>query len=309
MPAMNRRRFLTISGAALASLPAARGQAALFTQWQGIAMGASASINLRHPEADRLIADALAEIDRLEMIFSLYRAESALSRLNATGHLENPPFEMLELFGHCGAIHRASDGLFDPTVQSLWSSYAKAYSEGRAPSEGEIADALARTGWSGVEIASDRISFARPGMALTLNGIAQGYVADRVAALLRSEGVEEVLVDTGEIAAVGDHPDGGGWPVRLDSGSGVLEEPVLLRDKALASSAPLGTVFDAEGAVGHILDPRNGSPARTNWKLVSVTSRSATLADGLSTAMSLMTRLEIDLLLAQMPDARLVALL
>ena len=55
-------------------------------------------------------------------------------------------------------------------------------------------------------------------MALTLNGIAQGYIADRVVALLRAEGLSDVLVNTGELRALGGHPDGGGWPVSLNDG-------------------------------------------------------------------------------------------
>ncbi|PTE15814.1 thiamine biosynthesis protein ApbE, partial [Cereibacter changlensis JA139] len=69
--------------------------------------------------------------------------------------------------------------------------------------------------------------------ALTLNGIAQGFIADRVPELLKAEGVGDILVDTGELRALGGHPEGGGWPVALASG-----EALTLRDMALASPAP-----------------------------------------------------------------------
>jgi thiamine biosynthesis lipoprotein len=68
---------------------------------------------------------------------------------------------------------------------------------------------------------------------------------------------------------------GGDWPVDLADGAGSLG----LRDQALASSAPLGTVFDAAGTAGHILDPRSGATARPRFRLVSVTAPSAALAD------------------------------
>ena len=85
---MNRRRFLTIT-AACASILAAPGHAApRLRQWHGVALGSAATIALDHPDADRLIGRALAEIDRLENIFSLYRADSALSRLNRDGLLD-----------------------------------------------------------------------------------------------------------------------------------------------------------------------------------------------------------------------------
>jgi thiamine biosynthesis lipoprotein len=141
-------------------------------------------------------------------------------------------------------------------------------------------------------------------MALTLNGIAQGFIADRVAGLLAAEGLTDILVDTGELRALGSTPTGGDWPVDLADGAGSLG----LRDQALASSAPLGTVFDAAGTAGHILDPRSGATARPRFRLVSVTAPSAALADGLSTALCLMDRPQIDATLARFPAARLAYL-
>ena len=308
---MNRRRFVAISaamiGAAVTGL-SAPAMAAPLARWRGVALGAEASITLRHPDADRILAACRAEIARLEGIFSLYDPSSALCRLNAMGGLEAPPFELLELIGQCGALHAATGGLFDPTVQPLWAAYAEAFAAGKAPDGETIGRALERVGWAGVSAEPGRIAFRKPGMALTFNGIAQGYIADRVAALLRAEGLTDVLVDTGEIRALGGHPDGGAWPVSFDDRSGRPAGSIALRDASLASSAPLGTAFDAEGRVGHILDPRTGRPASPEWRLVSVSARTAALADGLSTAFCLMSRAEIERTLVRFPDARLVHL-
>jgi thiamine biosynthesis lipoprotein len=307
---ITRRRFVAISaaalGAAIVGVPVAA--ATPPTRWRGIALGAEASITLRHPEAERIIAACRAEIARLENIFSLYDTGSALSRLNAHGRLDAPPFELLELLGHCGSIHAATGGLFDPTVQPLWAAYAESFAGGRAPDAETIGRVLEHVGWAGVAADPGRIVFRKPGMALTLNGIAQGYVADRVASLLRAEGLTDVLVNTGEMRALGGHPDGGAWPVSFDDGRGEPAGSIELRDAALASSAPLGTAFDVEGRVGHILDPRSGRPTAAAWRLVSVTARTAALADGLSTALCLMTRAEIERTLAHFPDARLAHL-
>ena len=309
---ITRRRFVAISAVALgvtaAGLPFPAAANAPLARWRGVALGAEASITLRHPQADRIISACRAEIARLERIFSLYDAGSALSRLNADGKLDAPPFELLELLGQCGALHAATGGLFDPTVQPLWAAYAEAFSSGRSPDGAILDQALRRVGWAGVSAEPGRIVFLKPGMALTLNGIAQGYVADRVAALLRAEGLTDVLVNTGEMRALGGHPDGGAWPVSFDDGRGGSTGSIDLRDAALATSSPLGTAFDAGGRVGHILDPRTGQPAAPGWRLVSVTAKTAALADGLSTAMCLMTRAEIDRALARFPDARLAYL-
>lgn len=300
MPGLTRRRFLSISAAGAAVTTAGVAPAEPLRHWQGSALGARATITLAHPDGARIAARAFAEIDRLEDIFSLYRAGSALSRLNREGRLDAPPFELLECLGLCGAVHRATGGRFDPTVQPLWDLHARAHAAGPPPGAEDIARTLTSVGWDGVTLAPESVSL-RPGMALTLNGIAQGYIADRVVALLRAEGLSEVLVDTGE-----HHGLGGDWPVTLASDAGA-EGQVRLRDRALASSAPRGTVFDRAGAAGHILDPRTGRPAAPRWRLVSVTAPQAALADALSTAMVLMDSDSMRQALAAFPQARLAA--
>lgn len=295
---LTRRRFLTISAVA-ACLPAAL-SAAPARHWTGQALGARTSIRLDHPDAAAITARCLAEIDRLEDILSLYRADSQLSRLNRDCHLDAPAFELLDCLALAGAVHGASGGRFDPTVQPLWSLWAEAAARGHRPHAAEIADAIGHVGWPGLSVEPFRIAL-RPGMALTLNGIGQGYVADRVAALLQAEGLTNILIDTGELRALGTNPDGGDWPVRLDGGGAVA-----LRNRALATSSPLGTSFDAAGRDGHILDPRTGHPVRSAWRQVSISAPSAALADALSTAACLTAdRAELAALLAAFPSARL----
>lgn len=276
---LTRRRLIAIS-AAMALWPA--GARATPRIWTGQALGARASIRLDHPEARAIAARALAEIDRLEDILSLYRPDSALSRLNRNGKLDAPPFELLECLSIAGAVHAASGGRFDPTVQPLWALWAEAAAQGSRPAEAQVAQVLQATGWAGVRYDARSIAL-RPGMALTLNGIGQGYVADRVAALLEAEGLSNILIDTGEFRALGGRPTGGDWPVGLEGGGNVP-----LRQRALATSAPLGTCFDAKGRDGHILNPQTGMPVPAVWRQITISAPSAALADALSTAACLL---------------------
>lgn len=280
---MKRRRFLSIA-AGLTAASAFRAFAApSVRQWHGVALGSAAAIAVNHPDADRLIALARSEIDRLENIFSLYRADSVLSQLNRDGKLTSPPFELLNCLSLCDTVNRASGGLFDPTVQPLWSAYATSWSGGKAPARLDLEHALALTGWSDVQFDADKVSFARPEMALTLNGIAQGFIADRVTLLLRSQGLSDVLVDTGEIRALGTAPGTMGWPVNLQDGP-----RITLRDRAVATSSLRGTVIDPAGRVGHILDPSIGALEERPANVVSISAPTAALADALSTAACLM---------------------
>nr|WP_309503322.1 FAD:protein FMN transferase [uncultured Roseovarius sp.] len=295
-----RRRFLAISAAAAAFPTLGRAQP-IYT-WQGTALGARATLRLAHPDAAAISAEVADEISRLEDIFSLFRGHSSLVQLNSSGVLHEPPFELLECLSLAGRVHAASEGRFDPTIQPLWATFAAASATGALPDEESLHLAGALTGWQRVRL--DALSITMdPGMALTLNGIAQGYIADRVAEMLSARGLTNILIDTGEFRALGTHPDGKAWPVRLAAGG---EVPLAAR--ALATSAPLGTVFDENARVGHILDPRTARPTRSRWQEITVSARSAALADALSTAACLFdTRAGIEACLAQFPDVKLEA--
>lgn len=269
---LTRRRFIHIAAALAPSMAIAR-TPALHVE-TGRALGAEVTLRIEHPDGPRLAALAMAEIRRLEQVFSLYLPDSALAALNRDGRLPAPPFELLECLALAGAVHAASAGRFDPTVQPLWLAEARAREAGQSLSDPDREAARALIGWSRVTLAPEEISLA-PGMALTLNGIAQGYIADRVAALLAERGLTRALIDTGEMVAL---PEGA-WPVRLAEGG-----TVNLQGRALATSSPLGMTFGGDGRSSHILDPRTGRPVPARWSSVSISAPRAALADALSTA-------------------------
>jgi len=278
MNMISRRRALTILAAATTLPASAMADVPIYT-WQGRALGARAMLRLAHPDAGAIAARAASEIDRLEDVFSLFRPQSALSRLNRQGSLDAPPFELLQCLSLAGRVHEATQGLFDPTVQPLWRVYADAAVAGRSPRDVDLAKARDKIGWNGVHFAPDQITL-EPGMALTLNGIAQGCIADRLADLLVAEGLDNILIDTGELRAMGGDPNGKAWDVHLVDG-----RQVPLKARALATSAPRGTTF-GEGTSGasHILDPKRGVPVPAQWREISISAPSAGLADALSTA-------------------------
>lgn len=298
---LTRRRFIAISAALVPSalVPSmALAKAPDIHTQTGIALGARVTLRIQHPDAPRLAALAMDEIWRLEGIFSLYKPDSSLSRLNRDGALPAPPFELLECLSLAGSVHHASGGRFGPTVQPLWSAQAMALERGTPLTDAERASLLARIGWHNVTLGPDAITL-QPGMALTLNGIAQGYIADRVAALLARRGLTRALIDTGEMLAL----PGGSWPVRLPSG-----DTLALQDRALATSSPVGMTFGGDGVTSHILNPATGRPALPHWQSVTVSAASAALADAVSTAACLLDTLaEAQALCAELPDTSLIS--
>ncbi len=292
---LTRRRFLAIS----AGLAAAPGAALSATaSWRGTALGAEASITLGglgRAASAQVFAEVRQEVSRLEDVFSLYRDASEISRLNRHGHLEAPSPDLVALLRDCAAIHRATRGAFDPTVQALWRALARG---------GQRAEAQARLGWRNVALDDGRISFARPGMRITLNGIAQGYITDRIAALLRTRGFRDVLVDIGEIAAIGAN-HGQPWSAGIAAPEGRVVQRVTLRDRCLAVSAPAGTPLRGGP---HILSPFPGAAGPAH-RLVAVTAPLAAIADGLSTGCCLLGARDAKSAVAQFDGARLETLI
>ena len=285
MTALSRRRFLTLAAAAIAA-PARASEPAL---WTGRALGADARIILEGAgarQAQRVFRRVEAALRLVESQFSLH-TDSALVRLNRDRRLGWPSEEIVDLFDLSGRVHRATGGVFDPTIQPLWIAIATG---------GDAAAAQALIGWEKVRITDTEIRL-EPGMALTFNGIAQGAAADRIAALLRAEGFGNVLIDMGEIMALGTR-EGRPWRAAVANPEGGEIGRVDRAGRALATSSPMGT----RAGSGHILHPQR-KPAQ--WATVAVSAPDAATADALSTAFCLMSRDDIGNALAAFSDVRI----
>lgn len=285
---MNRRRFLTLCATAMAVPVMAQ---AAPGEWRGQAMGADVTLRLHGATPARsraFFSEAARALSQVESLFSLHR-DSDLARLNRLGHLRFPPGPMVELLSISQRLHRATGGVFDPTVQPLWLARARGQDE---------APARALTGWDRVAWSREEIRL-EPQMALTFNGLAQGWAADRLAVIAERHDLGDLIIDTGEYRAMGPRS----WPLGIARADGRIVRRLQLRDRALATSSPLGTrIGPQEGA--HILHPSHDAI----WDTVSVSAPSAALADGLSTALCLMTGDRIRAALAALPGCRIETL-
>ena len=321
---LSRRRVITILGAVavLPLLPSGDQpkNAARLHRWRGTALGSPSYILLHHPDrgaAERAVTQCVAEIERLEKAFSLYRDDSEIAHLNHHGRLEAPSHDLLALLSECQRFSELSGGAFDVTVQPLWNIYAAHFfgSESPSPQGPEpraVEQALALVGWQGLDVTSRRIALARPGMGLTLNGIAQGYLTDRIVDILRANGCDRVLADMGrsEIRLVGRRPDGQAWRIGLADplAPGRVAVTLDLADRCISTSGGYGTKFEATGRHHHLFDPTTGTSAG-HYIGVSVVAGSTMAADALSTALYVTPPKRSGGLLAAFPDAVVLATL
>ncbi len=290
----DRRRFLQVAGSVLAigAMPASALPEPT-VRWRGRALGAEVEITLRGPEkaARRALGRSRELLLKMEALFSLYDPASALSRLNRSGRLDRPDAAFLDLLRRADAVVRRTGGIFDPSVQPLWRLLA---ASGGAPDPAALRRATALVGWDGLTFDESAVRLDRPGMALTFNGIAQGFATDRVSAALGREGFHHTLVNVGEFRA-----GGGAWRIGV-------EDPVLglvavrtLNRGAIATSSPAALWLKA-GEIGHILSPRDPE-RRARWSSVSLEAATAAEADGYSTAFTMIGRAAIGRILAAEP--------
>jgi thiamine biosynthesis lipoprotein len=294
---------LTIAGVrATTSKPKAYG-------WSGEVLGAPSELTLWHSDGElarRTILKARIEIARLERIFSLYKPDSEISRLNEAGKLVKPSSELRTLIEDGRRLGDLTDGAFDISVQPLWRLY-EAHFWSRAdvlPDVSARARDVAQSlvDFRAIDAGADSIAFARPGMAITLNSMAQGFVTDVVADLLRNEGFETAVVDLGEFRALGRHPDGRAWRFGLREG---LTNVIELENAALAVSGGYGTRFEASGRFHHLFDPRTGESA-SRLAEVAVIGPKAAAANGIATAICVGGEALAPKLLAAYPGTRAV---
>jgi thiamine biosynthesis lipoprotein len=312
---ISRRQALRIFAAALAppvGFLALRGFSAGYAveTWQGESMGGLANLTLWHPRpefARHTIARLRTEIERLETVFSLYQPDSEISRLNQMGTLVGPSSDLVAVLQEAQLIADVSGGAFDPMVQPLWTLY-ESHFRGRAdvmsgPTQRQIDATLTLVDFTAVDASKRRITFSRPGMKATLNGIAQGYITDRIADLLRQEGFDHAMVEVGETRALGEAIDGQPFPIALrdPSSPGTVNRTVDIVDEALSVSGGYGTRFGVS-ASHHIFQPATGLSANSLLDATVIAPR-AVWADALSTAIYVAGESAARALLAAYPNA------
>jgi thiamine biosynthesis lipoprotein len=273
----------------------------------GRAFGTSVSIAAVHDDAEvALVAvrAALAEVGRVDRLMTVYRPESQVGRLNATGTLRDPDPHLVRVLQFSQRLAALSDGAFDVTVQPLWRCHADGKRRGLPPTEEEIAVARALVDWRALEVSPGRVTLLRPGMSITLNGVAQGYAADLAFAELRRHGIVDALIDAGEYGAEGDRQPGQPWMVGLQhprDPSAVIAA-VPMDGRFLAVSGDYATAFTDDFSSHHIFDPGTGrSP--TGLSSAAVAAASGLEADGLTKPMMVLDLPRARQLLARFPGA------
>ncbi len=243
-------------------------------------------------EIETAIDNAFNEMRRIEGIFSVYRADSEISAINAlqAGQALKVSEETIQLIKKSVELSRATGGAFDITVKPLVELWATAKAGGLFPSESEVRRTLERVGYRHIIIddQAKSIAFDRGGITLDMGGVAKGYATDRAMQQLSRSGIAAAIVKLGgNTYCRGGRSEHHAWrvgirhPRRKDEMFLELE----LRDAAIDTAGDYEKYFIFGGKrYSHIVDPRTGYPIGDGVVSASIITSSALTADALATA-------------------------
>jgi thiamine biosynthesis lipoprotein len=260
-----------------------------------LAMGTFVSMTLIHPSRDRAeeaMGEAFKEIERLSRSLSRFDATAAVAQLNREGSLKDLPPEVTQVVARSMDYYRLTRQRFDITVKPVVDLFKDKFTGDNPvpPCENELEKTLELVGSDKISVKGRSIRFKQPGMGITLDGIAKGYIVDRASGILAGHQIKNYLINAGgDIRTKGSQSEKKAWTVAIQDPQKKQNYPdvIHLTDAAVATSGNYEIYFDREKVFHHIVDPKTGVSPELNIS-VSVIARTAMDADALSTSLFVM---------------------
>ena len=245
--------------------------------------------------SDAVLRDVLAEIDRLEKVFSIFDPNSELSRWKHAGEQNcEVSKDLADLLQRGAEWHGRTAGLFNPNLGGIRELWKHAEKTAQEPNRVELKNALEVAAALPYELNGRQVRKIASCAGLDFNAIAKGLIVDRaVAAAWDQQRPEMLLLNLG-----GDlrHRGTGSVTVKVedpaDRSAAALTE-IVVSNAAVATSGTSWRGFTiGDQSFGHVLDPRTGRPTNSMaTATATVVSADAATADVVATAL---TVLDID---------------
>jgi thiamine biosynthesis lipoprotein len=282
--------------------PRAPCETLLSGQTMGSAWTVKVPCDLPVPAAS-LQAGVQAKFDAVNQTLSTWRADSALSRFNASDNGEWQPVdaELAAVMAYALTLAGESGGRYDITVGplvNLW-GFGPDPAMHRVPDAAAIDAARAQVGWRKVEVdvAGGRAR-KQPGVYVDLSSLGKGRGVDRAAEYLDAAGVANYLIDlSGKLRARGRNASGHPWRVAVErpSADATSEQAdiaplvVTLQDESVATAGDYRRFFESGGRhYSHIIDPLTGEPVAHHTVSSTALAADCMQADALATVFMVM---------------------
>ena len=241
-------------------------------------------------EVNENIDIGVAEVRRIENLISDWIPTTPISEINRNAGIKpiKVSDELYNLVDRAIKISMITDGAFDISYASLDKIWKFDGSMKEMPTEAAIKESVSKVGYKNIILdkKNSTIFLKLPGMKLGLGGIGQGYIADRVAVLLKSKGVTSGIINvSGDISTWGKQPNGQQWKVGIKNpmNKNKIFAMFPLEDSAVETSGSYEKYVVFNGIrYSHIIDTRTGYPAQ-GLVSVSVFAKTTEVADALAT--------------------------
>ena len=254
------------------------------------AMDTFMTLTVYGPEAEKACDAAVAEIDRLDRLFSTGNPESEVSKLNAAGSLVLSEDGQI-LVKRSLETWKDTDGAFDIAIYPIMDAWGFTGEDRHVPSPETLSELLplCDAGKLAFDESRGELKLPEEGMMIDLGGVVKGYASADVIGILKSRGIESACLNLGgNVQVLGKKQNGDPWriairdPEKEDKYLGVLH----LTDTAAITSGGYERYFEENGKTyHHIIDPETGYPAENGLTSVTVVTPDGTLADMLSTSL------------------------
>jgi thiamine biosynthesis lipoprotein len=242
------------------------------------------------PAAVAAFDTVFAEFERLEALMTVWRPGSDILRLNAAAgdHPVAVSPEVVEVLGIARQVSEWTDGTFDVTFGALSDLWKFDHDQDNTiPDPAIVRQRLPLVDYRALDVdaRAGTAFLRRKGMRAHLGGIGKGYAVDRAAAILRSRGLRDFMIQAGGDLYVAGLKDGRPWRLGIRDPRGPAGKSFAfldLSDGTFSTSGDYERFFMKDGRrYHHILDLRRGESARGCRSVTLVTDR-AVLADALA---------------------------
>jgi FAD:protein FMN transferase len=260
-------------------------------------------------------SQVFADFDRLDRLLSVWKPESEVVRLNAAAGDHPVPVstDTREVLRAAREVSEWTEGAFDVTfgaLTGLWKFDAQDQ-DGSVPDPREVQARLPLVDYRKLTIdeTAGTAFLASKGMKVHLGGIGKGYAVDRAAAILRSHGLRDFMIQAGGDLYVGGMKDGRPWKLGIRDPRGPADQlfaTVELTDGTFSTSGDYERFFFKDGRrYHHILDLKQGEPARLSRSVTLVTNK-AVIADALAKGVFILGPVRGLALVERIPDVEAV---
>ncbi len=242
------------------------------------ALGTLARVIVYAPD-NYWLAPVKRRVEQLNQILSDYLPNSELNQVCREAHKRTMRVsrEFFTVLEFAQRISLLSGGVFDVTIG--------ARTRGR---QGSV-------GYQYIALGNQSVRLAKPDMQLDFGGLAKGYIADEISALLDQLKLPSHLVSfSGDIVLGDPPPEEAGWKIGLGSET----NPRALSRKAISTAGNTNQP-------GHILDATTNKP-NTSQQTITVVASNGLTADALDTALFLLPPKQRQQLLTAFPKAELI---